>query len=83
MTSGMAPAWCDLQQGLGSVGGAQHGSLARGTGGAAWTGPPQPRYFPPQGLSPSRRTPYKATFCRMSNREGMGSLLAKLRVDPR
>lgn len=38
---------------------------------------------PPWGLSPSRRTPYKAMFCRISNRDGMGSFLAKFRVDPR
>lgn len=37
----------------------------------------------PQGISPSRRTPYRATFCRMSNREGIGNLFAKFRVDPR
>ena len=37
----------------------------------------------PPGLSPSRRIAYKATFCRMSAREGIGSLFAKFRADPR
>lgn len=50
-------------------------------------GPPDTSLWPweqeAQGLSPSRRTPYKAMFCRMSNSEGIGNLFAKCRVDPR
>lgn len=46
-------------------------------------GTTQPWLFTPLGFSPSRRTPYKAMFCRISNREGMGILFAKVNVDPR
>lgn len=45
--------------------------------------PTTPGPASPPGLSPSRRIPYKAMFCLMSAREGIGSLFAKFRADPR
>lgn len=87
MTSGVAQAECDLQQGLGqeeSSTGPWHGALEAQAGHARLSHSTSlPQASLPQGLSPSRRTAYKAIFCRMSNREGMGNLLARLSVDPR
>lgn len=94
MTSRTAQLGYDLQRGPGKAGGVRHEFMALGLGSPGWTRLPRPPYpapslpeshLPGTGscLSPSRRTPYKATFCRMSNREGIGSLFAKFRVDPR